>query len=161
MCTGLSTIIHRINPNFTASFQGVPPSDLNASFCCYLLQLPFRHTLPSQIKIISALYYIHTFLDVFTQSTLPKHPSWYLKVLNKSHFSESCRLPTKDTLSPITNSTYILTILQYPRTPPRQMNTREKSSPISNSRDEPWFTYTNMHIPAPSHRFFSKSENVS
>lgn len=97
MCTGLSTTIHRINPNFTASFQGVPPSDPNAPCCCYLLQHPFRHTLPRQIEIINALYCIHIFfpLCVYTIHSA-QTPLLVSESLNKSHFSGSCRLPTKD-----------------------------------------------------------------
>lgn len=152
MCTDLSTTIHGINPNFTASFQGVPPSNPNAPCCCYLLQLPFRHTLPSQIEIINALYCIHIFFPLCVYTIHSAQTSLLIsESLNKSHFSESCRLPTKY----IPSSFRSPTVLTF-KTPRRQMNTREKSSPVSNSRDEPWFTYANMHLPAPGHRFFLK-----
>lgn len=71
------------------------------NFCCYFLQLPFRHVLPSQIEIINAPYCIYDIFFPLCVHTI--HYVWMSLLisesLNKSHFSGPCRPSTKDTFS--------------------------------------------------------------
>lgn len=125
------------------SFQGFPTSDPNLHFCGYFLRLSPGKLYPAKLK----LSVLSTHRWYFLSSICSYNPL-YLNVppdiwKSESHFSG---LPTKKFHSPfpISNNAFILGAVS--QNSPIKLNTQEKSSLISNFRDEPWFFSAIMQI---------------
>lgn len=125
------------------SFQGFPPSDPNLPFCSYFLQLSSGKLYPDKLKLpvlsTHGWYFLFSICS-YNPLCLNVPPDIWMF---KSHFSG---LPTKKSHSafPISNNAFILGAVS--QNSPIKLNTQEKTSPISNFRDEPWFFSAIMQI---------------